>query len=143
MHRLKRLLTAFGIVSAMSFAFLGGTATMAVAQDMAPMAQADNHPVVLTPVAWTILTGLVMPFVIGLVTKVSSSAAFKGVMGILLAALAAFVERATMADGSAVLSAGLLLDTLMVYAPQLLTYLGVWRHVNLNSKLGPDKGLGG
>lgn len=98
--------------------------------------------ITLTPVVWTIVTGLIMPFVVALVMKASASAVFKGVMGIVLAALAAIIERATLANGSAVFTAGLLLDVGLVYIPQLATYLGVWQHVGINQKVAPSVGLG-
>lgn len=122
--------------------FLGLSTATTFADAVAPVAQASNHAVVLTPMAWTVITGLILPFVIALITKVSSSPAFKGFMGILVAAIAAIIERAVLADGSAVISTGLLLDVGLVYIPQLLTYLGLWQHVDLNGKMAPTKGLG-
>lgn len=99
---------------------------------------------VVTKPVWTIVTGLVLPFLIALISKASASATFKGVLGIVLAAVAAIVERATLTDGSALFTSALLFDALMVYAPQLLTYLGVWQHVGLNDSKAmlPSKGLG-
>lgn len=113
------------------------------ADAVAPLTTAgQSHTLVLTPVQWTIITGLIMPFVLALITKASSSSVFKGVMGILVAALAAVIERATLADGSAVFTSGLLLDIGLVYGPQLMTYLGLWSKVDLNGKIAPKLGLG-
>lgn len=107
--------------------------------------QGDASVITITPVHWTILTGLVTPFVVGLLVKASRSAWFKGLVGIVVAAAAAIIERATLADGSGILESGTLVDTLMVYAPQLLTYLGVWQHIDggagINSKLAPNAGI--
>lgn len=101
-----------------------------------------SHQLSITPPVWTIVTGLLMPLVIALVMKASASKTFKGVVGIIAAAAAAIVERATLADGHHVISAGLALDVLMVYGPQLLSYLGLWQHVDINQKIAPTKGLG-
>jgi hypothetical protein len=102
----------------------------------------DHHVVTLTPMAWTIITGLIMPFLIAVIMKASASSTFKGVMALVLAAIAAIVERATLSDGSGLIETGMLVDVLMVYAPQVLTYLGLWRHVNINAKIAPRVGLG-
>lgn len=112
------------------------------ADAVAPLGQADNHALILTPVVWTILTGLVMPFVLALLMKASANPTIKGVVGILAAFLAALIERATLADGQHVISAALLLDMLMIYAPQLLTYLGLWKQVGINDKVAPRIGIG-
>lgn len=107
-----------------------------------PIVSHGDALLVLTPVVVTIITGLIMPFVIALVTRLSASSVTKGVIGIVLAFVAALVERAMLADGSAVFSSGLLLDTGLVYVPQLATYIGVWRHVNINAKIAPNVGIG-
>lgn len=121
-------------IPSMVFADTGPVAPVAV--------QGTSHAVTLTPMAWTIITGLILPFVIALIMKANASAPFKAVVGIVAAAVAAIVERATLADGSAIVTTGLLVDILMVYGPQILTYLGLWQHVNLNAKIAPTKGLG-
>lgn len=107
-----------------------------------PLVAHGDHTLILTPVVVTIVTGLIMPFVVALVTKLSASPTTKGVIGVVLAFVAAVVERATLADGSALVSAGLLLDAGMVYIPQIVTYLGVWQHFNINAKVLPEAGLG-
>lgn len=120
------------------------SAVFAAEGPIAPVAvQGTSHSVTLTPMAWTIITGLILPFVVALIIKAGASATMKGVVAIVAAAIAAIVERATLADGSAVFSTGLLLDVGLVYVPQLMTYLGLWQHVGLNSKVAPNIGLGG
>lgn len=128
------LVGMFVFSTTIAFADTGPVAPVAV--------QGTSHAVTLTPMAWTIITGLILPFVIALIMKASASSAFKAVVGIVAAAVAAIVERATIADGSAIITTGLLVDVLMVYAPQVLTYVGLWQHVNLNGKIAPTKGLG-
>lgn len=103
---------------------------------------AHGRTLILTPVVVTIVTGLLMPFLVALVTKVNASPATKGVIGVVLAFVAALVERAMLADGTAVFTAGLLLDVGAVYVPQLVSYFGVWKHVDINSKVAPTVGIG-
>lgn len=136
--KLSRLIAA--LVAAF-FAILA-IPTMAFAAEAPIGVAGTSHQLSITPPAWTIVTGLLMPLVIALVMKASASPLFKGVVGIVAAALAAIVERATLADGHHVISAGLALDVLMVYGPQLLSYLGLWSHANINAKIAPTKGLG-
>lgn len=110
--------------------------------DAEAIAVADNAGFIITPVLVTIITGLLLPFLVAAVTKASSSSTFKAVVGIILAALSAMIARATQTDGSAVFSQGLAIDILLVYGPQLLTYLGLWSKVDINGKIAPSKGLG-
>lgn len=114
--------------------------TIVSAADTGLVVEGSSEFIITKPI-WTMLTGLVLPFVVALITKASASSTFKGVIGIILAALAALIERATLTDGGAVFTSALLFDVLMVYGPQLLTYLGVWKQVDLNSKIAPTKGL--
>jgi len=138
--KLSRLIAA--LVAAL-FAVLAIPAMAFAADPVAPVGVAGtSHQLSITPPVWTIVTGLLMPLVIALVMKASASPLFKGVVGIVAAALAAIVERATLADGHHVISAGLALDVLMVYGPQLLSYLGLWSHANINAKIAPNVGLG-
>lgn len=101
----------------------------------------DPSTVTITPVQWTLITGLVLPFILAIVVKNARSPRAKAVIAIVVAAAAALVERSQLADGSAMISSGALLDCLYVYGPQLLTYLGLWRHFEINQKLAPNFGI--
>lgn len=121
---------------------LGATMPAVASAATSGVTVAGTGRLVITPVAWTIITGLALPFVIAIITKASASATLKAVVGIVVAAVAAVVERAQLADGSAVITTGLLLDVGLIYVPQLLSYLGLWSHVGLNEKVVPKFGLG-
>jgi hypothetical protein len=99
--------------------------------------------VVLTPAAWTIVTGLVLPVVVGTITKFAADPKVKVVVGIVVAALAALVQRAAVVDGGAVISTGLLADIAATYGVQLLAYLGLYKAVDANAWLAPKFGVGG
>lgn len=126
--------TTIALLPSIVFADTGPVAPVAVS--------GTSHSLTLTPVAWTIITGLITPFLIALLTKYAASSTLKGVVGIVTAAVAGIVERATLADGSALFTTGLLVDMLLIYAPQLLTYLGLWSHININAKIAPSAGIG-
>lgn len=113
----------------------GGTDPIAVAT--------GSHLTVTAPVL-SIVTGLVMPIVLAVFTKLATSSFRKGIIGIVAAFLAALIERAMLADGSAVFTQALLLDVGLIYGPQLLTYLGLWQKFGtdgLNAKLALRKGV--
>jgi hypothetical protein len=131
------MVAAFGLLA---------TPTISFAADppgpVAPLAvQGDPHAVTITPVQWTLVTGLILPFVLAVFVKAGRSAKFKGVAAIVTAAIAAIVERATLADGSGVFTSGQLLDGLYVYGPALLTYLGLWSHFKINERILPTFGI--
>lgn len=124
---------------------LGVTAVPAVAfaDEVAPVVTEDvgSNFVIASPV-WSIIVGVLLPFVVGLITKASASDRFQAVVGIVVAAVGAIVVRATTVDGAGVLDKALFLDVFLVYGPQLLMYLGVYKKFEINSKLAPNSGLG-
>jgi len=133
------------VVVAAACAFVIIPASMTLADgpnDQAPVSVADGHKVVLTPIVVTIVTGLLLPFLIAFVTKANASSLVKGIAGIVLAFAAAVIERAMLTDGSAVISGGLLVDVGAVYIPQLASYIGVWQHAGINNKFAPNVGIG-
>lgn len=89
-----------------------------------------------------IITGLLLPLVVGLVTKLNASNTVKVAVGIVVAGLAAVITEAIQDDGSAVLGWDTLETFVMVYGTQLLTYLGIWRPLSLNARTAPGTGLG-
>lgn len=118
-------------------------AAHAAGDDITPIVQEGaEHVLVLSPLIVKVITGLLLPFVIGLVTKLAASSATKAMIGIVVAAVAATVERAITVDGSAVFDRALLIDAATLYGVQLLSYLGLWGHLNLNAKLAPRFGIG-
>ena len=133
------------LVVAAILAFVVGapTAVFAAAEETAAVAAEDvgSKFLIASPV-WSIITGVLLPFVVGLITKASASDRFQAIVGIVVAAVGAIVVRATTVDGAAVLDQALVLDVFLVYAPQLLMYLGVYRKFEINAKLAPTKGLG-
>lgn len=131
---------------ALSVGLLAIAPTITHADDVADatVTAADGASLVVTAPVLSIVTGLLLPFVIALITKAATSSTVKAVVGIVVAAIAATIQRATQADGHAVFTAALLLDIGLVYGPQLLTYLGLWSKLGqggINAKLLPNTGI--
>src|SRR5688500_12073185 len=132
-------------VIAFVFLVAGFLATPAIvaAQDAAPIGTEDvGSEYIIAAPTWTVITGLLLPIVIGFITKANASKSFQAIVGILVAAVGAIVVRATTVDGAAVFDQALILDATLVYVPQIASYLGFWKNLDLNQKMAPNVGLG-
>jgi hypothetical protein len=100
----------------------------------------------LDPQVVRALVVLVIPVLVGLVTKASASDRVKAVVTIVLAGVGTLIVQATADDGSAVISAVMAWDWLVTTALAVAAYLGILKPVvgngDLNSKLAPSKGIG-
>ena len=119
------LLLAVGFLTAMGALFLTASAAVAQTGDASPDDPVGtvftiNNSLVL------LLTGLVIPLVNGLLNHPANPAWVKiGLAGALAAVGNAFVQ-AIQDDGTAVLSQEWILQTVIVFATSIGTYLGVW-----------------
>lgn len=127
-------------------AFIGLTV---VATPAVTYAQSDPVPVEetvaslqLDAVTVSLIVSLFIPIAVGLLTKSSLSAVWKGVINIILSAVNAAVVTATLADGTAVFSQETLVTAFFAMVVSLATYLQVYKPIDVNAKLAPDKGLG-
>jgi hypothetical protein len=106
------------------------------------LAVAIATTITLTPIVVTLLTGTLIPILVGLVTRSGASPGLKQAITIVLAGAAALIVQSTLADGSAVFS----LETLILAAANWLvaiaTYAGFFRSLNINDHLAPTRGLG-
>lgn len=84
----------------------------------------------------SILIGLVLPVAYGFFVKPTMPSAVKAIGGIVVAAVAALVTNAVRADGVAVISWDMVVATALVYVPQVAAYLGVWKQLEVNEKVG-------
>lgn len=96
----------------------------------------------LAPIVVTMLSGLVIPIIVGFVTKSAAGPQVKQVATILLAGIAALLTSSTLADGSAVFSLETLLLAVMAWLIAIASYLGVYKPFNLNDHTAPDRGFG-
>jgi small basic protein len=106
-----------------------------------PAAFIVSAPVILA------ITGLVIPLLTGLLTKLTLASWIKGVLMIFLNAIAAAVVTATRSDGTAVFSVEMLMSTIYGAVISSVIYLNVYRHAGLTSshpagKLAPSSGIG-
>lgn len=98
--------------------------------------------IALTPIVVTMLSGLGIPIIVGIVTKSGAAPQVKQVVTIVLAGVAALITSSTLADGSAVFSLETLLLAAMAWLVAIASYLGVYRPLNLNDHTLPNTGLG-
>lgn len=96
----------------------------------------------LSATAVAIALGLVLPFVVGLLTKLQASTSVKTAVGIIVAGVAATIQNAVSADGSAFISSEMFINFALVYGAQLLSYMGLWSNYGINQKTAPNKGIG-
>lgn len=110
MKLLKRLTVACAVALAVVT-----IPTITYADEISPAAVASKALLTFSPVQWSAITGFISVFVIWLATKVGSSYTRKVLVTIVVTTLGAIVERAVLLpDGSAVVSAGLILDAFLV-----------------------------
>lgn len=96
----------------------------------------------LDATAVALVLGLILPFVVGLVTKVNASKAVKATVGIIVAGIGATIQHAVKDDGTAFISSQMLLNFAIVYGTQVLSYHGLWSNYSINEKVAPNKGIG-
>lgn len=90
----------------------------------------------------TILLGTVLPILVGLVTKLDAPSGMKGSILIVLNAVQAGVVSATTSDGSASFTRESIVLFLFGLATSLSTYYGVYKPLDVPSKLAPEFGIG-
>ncbi len=89
----------------------------------------------------TVLLGLFIPVVVGLLTKYRASATVKGVVNIVLTGVAGLVTASTAGD-TAVISWDALLYAGIAWAISVASYLGIYQSVDINAKTAPNAGIG-
>lgn len=89
-----------------------------------------------------LVISLVIPFLTGVVTKVSASAGVKQVCTLVLSAAAGLIVTATQLDGTAVISKEAALNAALALGIAIVSYLGLYKPHDVNAKLAPTKGFG-
>lgn len=100
--------------------------------------------ITLAPSVVAALTGVVAPLVVSLASKAGAPASVKRFIGLVVAAGTGFLAEATTGDGSAVFTTAALTAALLAFVVQQVSYLGLWRKLNVNQwkALLPALGLG-
>lgn len=96
----------------------------------------------LSPLTVTVLSGLVIPIVVGLLTKYNAPAIVKGAISLFLSAVAGLVAQNIIPDGGAVISQDALFYAAIAFVTQLAMYLGIYKPLDLNEKTAPKVGIG-
>jgi hypothetical protein len=95
----------------------------------------------LAPLAVTVVLGTIIPLLTGILTKLNTSATVKGVVTLTLSAIAGVITQATTTDGGAILSDETLILAGLAWVQAVAAYLGLWRNLDTNAKLAPNKGI--
>jgi len=96
----------------------------------------------LSPLTVTLVVSLIIPIIVGLLTKAQASAWLKGLVNIFTAGVAALITANLDANGAAVLTQQTLTSWILATAVSTATYLGIYQAVDLNQKTAPTKGIG-
>lgn len=87
----------------------------------------------LSVVMVTMITGAVMPLLVGLVTNIRDSSFVKGVLQLVLNTVSAFILQATMIDGSVAFSKQTAVVALVGMITSMVAYYNVWKAKGITS----------
>jgi hypothetical protein len=96
----------------------------------------------LDPTVVATITGVLLPLLVGLVTKAAAPPKVKAIVNIVASAAAALLLNALNANGYAVVSGPMLATWLQQTVIAVAAYLGVWKPLDATSRLLPARGLG-
>lgn len=104
----------------------------------------SDTQVVLAPPIVMVILSIVIPLVVGIISKASLASGVKAVIMLVLNALNAFIVTAVVVDGSAVFTKTAFMNFVLGVVVSVATYFGVYKPVGLSSHgaLGPDVGIG-
>jgi hypothetical protein len=92
-----------------------------------------------------LILSMVIPLVVGLLTKISTSSGVKAVLMLVLNAVQTLIVQATMADGTAIIDQSTFIAWALALVVSVATYFGVYKPLNITSstpdgKLAPNSG---
>ena len=97
----------------------------------------------ISPFLTTLIVGHILPLLTALATKVEASATVKQLVTAVLSAASAFIVNATTIDGSATFSGETVAIAILTFLTANVSYVALWKRHAIDSKVLPDKGLGG
>lgn len=116
---------------------VGLFATPALAEDIPPppvtLDASDLSTVALAAPIVTIIVGLLIPILNGLLTKLSTSSGVKALLTTFLAGASAVVTNGILADGSSVFTTQTLYTFLITWGISVLSYVGLYKNLGLTS----------
>lgn len=87
----------------------------------------------LSALTVSLIIGLLIPIVTGLVTKYSTSSGLKGLITLMLNAVQTLVVTATVADGTAIISRETFVNFCLALVISVASYAGVYRPLGVTS----------
>ena len=96
----------------------------------------------LDPTQLAVLTSVIIPLVVGLITKKSANKQVKAITNIVVTAVAALLGNAVNDLGVAVFSAEMITNFIIGLVISIASYYGVYENFEINAKLAPNKGIG-
>jgi hypothetical protein len=112
---------------------------VALAAVVTSPAHADGETltaVQLSPLTVSLIIGVAIPLITGLVTKYTTSSGVKGLITLVLNAVQTLVVTATVADGTAIVSRETFIAFCLSLTISIATYAGVYAPLNLTSSAG-------
>jgi hypothetical protein len=89
-----------------------------------------------------IITAVVLPLLVGLVTKYNAHPAVKWIVTAFCAAAAALINTSITETGVAVISKESLVLACVTFLTTTLAYLGLYKPIDANARLAPTVGIG-
>lgn len=96
------------------------------ATPVGPDAQA-NSLFELDPFTVSALLGTIIPILVGLVTKVSTSSAMKAILNALFSGVAAIINVSVIDGGGAIISQSTVKSAALTFLVSIATYYGIWK----------------
>lgn len=98
--------------------------------------------ITLDPTTVVMITALVVPILVGLLTKLNAPSGLKSFVMLLVSALSTLLAQAMTEDGYAVVSQDMFKAWIVTTVTAVATYYGVYKPLGVSSSLVPSKGLG-
>lgn len=96
----------------------------------------------LDPTQLVIITSVIIPLVVGFITKKSASKEVKAVTNIVVTALATLLGNAVNDTGIAVFSSEMITNFIIGVIISIGSYYGVYKSFDIPAKTAPNKGIG-
>ena len=96
----------------------------------------------LSSFTMVVISGLIIPIITGLLTKITASAQTKALIAAIQSIVAGFIATAMAPNGTAVFSQALIQNIVLTVAIQIAMYVGIYKPVvDINSRTLPNVGL--
>jgi hypothetical protein len=98
--------------------------------------------ITLDPSTVVVITAVIVPILVGFLTKLNAPAGLKAFVNLIVAALGTLAAQAMTEDGYAVVSQDMFKAWAVTTTISIATYYGVYKPWNVPNALAPSKGLG-